>query len=1213
MNSIIELIVSGNTSGATVAGGTVDLYGNESINLIFSIKNIRDIAATSASYSQSFQIPGTKNNNQIFQNLFLIGADGEFDPRKKASCVLIVDSQQLISGTFQITDINVTDRDIPVYSVTIFGAAKSFNSAIKGKYLTDYDWSELNHVLSVAKIANSWSANSSLGYYYSIKDYGYDYTLDSVKGKVVGSGVNAQYRPGIPVGNMFPDVYNKYIVDKIFSAEGFSYSSTLLTSTTFAETVIPYSNDMNSIMGSDFLSARTFVATSTALSSTTTLASAHSSQFTSIPYNYEFEYRLRADTILSGSAVYSGYSQHLSGDSYTFDQPELSQFGFGVNFKFNTTGTFGRGQIGARFYRSNYAGGLYPFYTNAQLISPDEAGPGYFECTTPLASESVFTLTDEKFVPFAAGEKVWVSLFWILEAGWVAASPTFVPFEITSGGMFWKHIPSSQRTSGQIVNMNNVIPEKVLVTDYLKSIFNMFNCYIEPHNTIPNQFYIESFEEFYAQGTQRDWSDKLDRSQKVEEKLISEELAKQYTFTYKEDKDFLNENYKNSQKRIYGDLTYNIENEFTTNEETISVIFSPTPVDNIIGSSNFIVPRIGKYDSNGRFGKTNFNMRFLRKNPSLTRLPTGEYFRFTGSTTYASYPYAGHLNHPFTGTTDYNFGSVPYVYYPWPLMTSNAITENNLVNTYWKKWLDEVSDKEAKLITAYFKLSPTDIATFRFADNVFVEGLTSEGGHTYRVNAIEYSPTSGKPAKVELLKVLTKYVSKIPSKKIINIFDKYNMGVAIGVSSNYKPNVITVGVGSISDSDNIISVGNGNYVGPGTDGTLVVGDKNIVGRLNTGTTIFGTTNTIDSGVNGSTVIGDYNNILSGSTNAYVKGSFNTILYAQQVHVDGSGNTINSTYNTGITFNTKITGNFNNTVGSSSGLTIAGDYNTASTQTVDTKIIGIGNVLSAGTNTISITGNYNQLAGTHTGVTVFGNGNLVNANVSYATINGFNNVIPAGLTNTTILNLNNYTATTSDMTHVPGLTINNNLVLGPLSHILQGNGTASGTLANAFNSGGTSTGNYSNSFGLSASTSRSGEVAIASRGGYGQRGIVVAQSATTGTQSAELFLSYANERFTIPTGESYAVRLNCVATDNSNQNSITYEGRGLIKNVAGTTSLSNPILMSVLAYDSPISATSFTVTADDTNDSLKMLASGQTSTTLNWVCSIDYTKVNKTVF
>jgi predicted small secreted protein len=821
MQSVLSLIVSGNTSGTTNAGGELDLFGNEEINLVLSVKDFRDIASTTSSYSQSFSIPGSKNNNQIFQNLFLIGSDGRFDPRKKATCWLLADSQPVMEGYLQITSVDIDDRDMPTYNITIFSDVKGFNSAVNGKYLTDYDWSSMNHALTINNIQASWSGNATTpGYYYSLKDYGYDYTKTNVK--------TTTQKAGIPIGNMFPDIYNLNIIDKIFSTEGYSYQSSLLTSTTFNQTVIPYNRDPNTIMGADYVSGRTFVATNT-VTSAITVSQCVISPYAIAPYTYDFEYRLRANNVFSGTVASTAYTQNnATGDTYTIDQNGIYSFSFGVNYQYNVLANAQRGQIGCRFYRSGYNNGTVPFY---EELSLSEVGgtPSFAIFSTPVCDNVTNNgWAAQTFKPFSAGERVWCSLFFRVNLGYVAPTVSNVPFNITTGGMYWKSTPSAQRAQGQTVIMNNVVPEKVLVTDYLKSIFNMFNVYLEPSKTVPNRFTIETFEEFYAGGTQLNWSTKLDRSQAVNAKLISEELKKKYTFTYKEDKDFLNEDYKNTTKRVYGDLNFDLENDFVTGEEKIELLFSPTPMDNITGSDTFIVPKIGKYDSNGKFGKTNFNMRFLRKNPTNRALVTGESWGFTGTSNYTSYPYAGHLDDPFTGTTDYNFGSVPYVYYKFNQATNGAITENNLVNNYWIKYLREVTDEDAKVVTAYFNLTPADIATFSFRNTVYVEGISSEGGHVYRINTIKYSPNSGKPAEVEMIKVLTKYISKIRNKNLIfgmGTAVLANTGINLGGSQMNSTRTLSIGGNNYLNADGYV-FGGGNMIGGGSIGTGVLGDNN---------------------------------------------------------------------------------------------------------------------------------------------------------------------------------------------------------------------------------------------------------------------------------------------------------------------------------------------------------------------------------------------------
>lgn len=1042
MNSIVEIIVSGNTSGATVAGGTLDLYGDESIQLNLSIRDIRDVTSTVSSYSQNFQIPGTKNNRQIFQDLHLIGVDGNFDPRKKANCSVYVDTLPIIDGSIQVVSIEVNDRDVPIYNVTVFGGTKGFNSAIEGKYLTDYNWSELNHVLNVNNIANSWSSTtSSLGYYYSLKDFGYDYTIDSVKGKVQSGNI----KPGIPFGNMYPDISAKYIMDKIFSAAGYSFESNFLSSSTFTELVHPYNGDPNTIMGSEYVSGRTFVATNSTLSSTTLQLSAYTiSPYAIQPYTYDYEYRIRANVILSGvnSNVTTAYTQSLTGDTYTFDQPAISSFSFGVNYEYMTLPNAIRGQVGCRFYRSGYNNGLTPFYEDLSI--EEQVGVGYRIFMTPVCdvTETSF-YQSQTLKPFAAGEKVWASVFFRINLGYVPPASTLIPFKITEGGIIWKHYPSPQRTSGQLVNFNNIIPKNVLVTDYLKSIFNMFNCYLEPSRTSNNRFIIEPFEGFYGNGSQRDWSTKLDRSQPVTEMLISEELAKQYKFTYTEDNDWLNQDYKNKTNEIYGQLTWDVENEFTTNEEEVKIMFAPTPVDNIVGSDQFVIPKIGKYASNGSFGKVEHKLRILRKNPTLTKLPTGEYFRFTGSTTYTSYPYAGHLNHPFSGSIDYNFGSVPKVYYPFNVISNNSITENNMINLYWKKYLDEITDKESKFVTAYFKLTPNDISTFRFADTVYVEGLSSEGGHWFRVNSIEYSLNSSNLAKVELVKVLNKYTSNRPSKFLVAtgtpvLFNGGLGSISLQSAKVRYPGSIGIGEGVLNEGINSLAMGQDNIIGGGSDNSIIIGQANSLLLGSTGSTTFGYGNTAYTSSIDSKITGNYNRIKNGSEKITVQGDSNFISFtnkgrivgdnnvvdineiysSEKLNINGYGNitygqstgfTTNGNENAifGGTSNTTVNGSSNTTIGTS-GIFLNGDLNYAQSveQTnvngnsnnllggVSINLNGSGNSVDGGVQLINITGNDNEIYSTTSGITLNGNENSVGNNTYDVHTTGYKNYIQA---------------------------------------------------------------------------------------------------------------------------------------------------------------------------------------------------------------------------
>jgi hypothetical protein len=78
-------------------------------------------------------------------------------------------------------------------------------------------------------------------------------------------------------------------------------------------------------------------------------------------------------------------------------------------------------------------------------------------------------------------------------------------------------------------------------------------------------------------------------------------------------------------------------------------------------------------------------------------------------TTYTKtqYPYAGHLDDPYTPTLDLCFGVPRGVYYDVAFGSTldKSYTNNNLYNAYWSQYISEVTDADSKLITCYLNLA----------------------------------------------------------------------------------------------------------------------------------------------------------------------------------------------------------------------------------------------------------------------------------------------------------------------------------------------------------------------------------------------------------------------------------------------------------------------------------------------------------------------------
>ena len=66
----------------------LDLFKDEPIPLVLNVDDFTNVAEADASYSKSFDIPGTKNNNIFFNNIFNITASSDFNTHKKTKIIV---------------------------------------------------------------------------------------------------------------------------------------------------------------------------------------------------------------------------------------------------------------------------------------------------------------------------------------------------------------------------------------------------------------------------------------------------------------------------------------------------------------------------------------------------------------------------------------------------------------------------------------------------------------------------------------------------------------------------------------------------------------------------------------------------------------------------------------------------------------------------------------------------------------------------------------------------------------------------------------------------------------------------------------------------------------------------------------------------------------------------------------------------------------------
>lgn len=192
--------------------------------------------------------------------------------------------------------------------------------------------------------------------------------------------------------------------------------------------------------------------------------------------------------------------------------------------------------------------------------------------------------------------------------------------------------------------------------------------------------------------------------------------------------------------------------------------------------------------------------------------------------------------------------------------------------------------------------------------------------------------------------------------------------------------------------------------------------------------------------------------------------------------------------------------------------------------------------------------------------------------------------------------------------------NSNTSSADYSVALGSNNTSS--QAGAFTAGElcTASGYYSTALGNRASAYLWGQ--LAHQGNYisvvgdSQYSRLTSREQTTDATATEMSLAHENylERIVVPSGKSWRFTIEIVGKNTSNGDTFAATYVGAIKRVGSTTSLIGSVTERDKVNDAGASTWAVAVTADDTNEALKIEVTGEAAKTINWCAVVHLTEV-----
>ena len=787
---MIELLINGQPIG---------LSDDFEISINKTIADIRNPETRSSDFTRTLTIPGTAENNKVFNFIFDVANDivgngqynPDFNPNKKADCIVLVDGMPQISGFIRLTEVLNNNGRIE-YQCTIHGESANLFTDLENAKLNELDFGEYNHTCNITNIKDSWDNQIFVDGSPQSFAYGNGYVWTQVlpKRTILNTDINEW-----KADDHTPALYAKTIVDKIFATKGYKYTDdSFFNSDRFKRLIVPFANNglVSSPSGATERLFQAECSGATFTSGTTDFTVPFGNDSASGNFdngnNYDnttFEYTV------PNSGTYTFYFVPSITWTNATPLPAPTQTFLEVDFIINGTTI-----ITESVYSNEVDNATWTFSNSVNIKRKFSAND-----TIKIRVKNATYYTSSFF-------------YGLLTLGTIS---------IASGTYFYNGTSASSIVYNETVDFGFFFGDKHTQRDFMISLLRMFNLYVE--QTGAKELRFVPRDDFYN-GSKVDWTALLDYNQPHEIVPMGELQNNPYVFTYKEGTDYGSKEYKQGTSRIYGDRTLRIDNDFIKSEKKIEVAFASTTLYNEANKFFSLAS-----DDNA---KHTDDLRILYYN-GLKQVPTYFFYDETkpSQPNVEFYPVTTHMDNPYDMQFDLSFGMPVSSYVPLGFAYSNQ----NLVNVYYYKTIAEIIDKNSKIFRGYFRITPNQFANIRFNSLYFFEG------QYWRLNkVIDFNPLKEELTKCEFL--LAGYYA--PSKT-----NKKPIGVGGADTDNpINPDFYTL------DGEPQIKWGKNHGGGLNSGDNIGTGDDAVM--MGTGNTNYGKYNAVFAGKN--VFVGNFDNV-----------------------------------------------------------------------------------------------------------------------------------------------------------------------------------------------------------------------------------------------------------------------------------------------------------------------------------------------------------------
>lgn len=474
----------------------LDLKGDESIEVDYSIFDIEKIGSRGGARSYEFNLPKTNRNKSVLENPEMVNNLSDV-PYTRLSCLILVDGVDVLIRFAEVSSVKDS------YAIRVYGSNSDLFSLLAANKLIDIDWTDLDEYWDLDTMVAARSRTEGL--IYPVIDYHSDSPNFAINND--NRTVRADYLP--------PSIFVKTVLERIFDFIGYTYTNDVEDD---YELIMPLMSCANNEVANAFISEKyegVFgINSQMYIPYVVPLASAQVFQFDFVTGNTGSYYSLPYTRSNGNRCV-------TIVDSFFVDVT----FSFDVTFSSANPGNPTRNSVA--FYVQFWTENNQPLFTQ----------PGFVKTFTNQADGAVNLTFTQRFGVFnlANGNRIFNFEVKIYNGDVLQQEPFYVE---SSSTITFANVQNLDYTLvyGTTLNIALFMPDMTLA-DFLKNYMLMFNL-IPVLGVDGTSVALKRFDTLLSKlSSAYDWSDKIDESELPEIVFINNKYGQNNYFKYTTDGD----------------------------------------------------------------------------------------------------------------------------------------------------------------------------------------------------------------------------------------------------------------------------------------------------------------------------------------------------------------------------------------------------------------------------------------------------------------------------------------------------------------------------------------------------------------------------------------------------------------------------------------------------------------------------------------------------